>query len=424
MEQKVEENSKRAEDLRVGLGFATGRKIFGKVLKAYMYNWQESDWPGKENVGLNLFVAYDLQYKNTKRTDYTHSAKDLLHLIDSAYFIGRNTIQSEIDRLVNEGVIDSKEARILFGGGYAGKRNAILYFAIKNRMDYLLFLDDDEYPVAVTKTRDVAVWGGQQVLRTHLSNIQKADVTNGYHCGYISPIPYMKFDQILTETDFRFFIEAISNDIVNWDTIRQVMNNGGVTYADTKVLISDDAQDVPEINHAKFISGGNLCVNLTVPDRVYPFYNPPGARGEDTFLSTCLTERTVKRVPCYTFHDGFSNYNHLLDGVLPIRLNYIEADSKRIITRFYQACIGWMRYKPLFLYITQRALYDAKIAEMRSRLEASIPKVCTYFQWRDFQNVITELNKYDKNVVKHYGQYRKAQYAWAKIMDYLSSERA
>ena len=29
---------------------------------------------------------------------------------------------------------------------------------------------------------------------------------------------------------------------------------------------------------------------------------------EDSFLSTCLTGHTVKRIPCYTFHDGFSYF--------------------------------------------------------------------------------------------------------------------
>lgn len=72
---------------------------------------------------------------------------------------------------------------------------------------------------------------------------------------------------------------TISNDIINWDTIINVMNNGGVTYADTKVLASNDAYEVQETNNTKFISGANLCINLKDPRRVFPFYNPPGARG-------------------------------------------------------------------------------------------------------------------------------------------------
>mgnify|MGYP001431438794 CR=1 FL=1 len=408
------------KEMNVGIGFATGRKSFQRILKTYIYNWRESGLTNEKSIRLNLLAAYDLQYSNTKATDYTNVSKQLLDLIDDTYFIGKAAIQEDIDYLVRNHVVNEVQARLIFGSGYAGKRNIILYTALKNKMDYLVFLDDDEYPVAVTNTRSSAIWGGQQVLATHLRNIEQADITNGYHCGYVSPIPNIAFNDILTEQDFQLFVEAISNDIVNWDTVRSVMNNGGVTYADTRILVSDAAVEVPEVNHTKFISGANLCINLTGPDRVCPFYNPPGARGEDTFLSTCLSQRKVLRVPCYAFHDGFSTYHHLMDGVLPIKLKYITADSEAIITRFYLACIGWIRYKPLLLYITQRECYDEKIDEMRRRLSATLPKVCAYFGCEDFMNVSKELERYNRNVEKHYQQFLETQRIWAKICAFLA----
>lgn len=408
------------KEIRVGIGFATGRRSFQKVLKTYAYNWDECDLTGKEDIHLNLLVAYDLKYKKTRPADYTNISKEVRSLINETYFIGSTVIQEAIDSLTSENVIDKKEARLFFkGGGYASKRNAVLYTAMKNKMDYLIFLDDDEYPMAVTKTRSTAVWGGQEVLKTHLIHIGEADITNGHHCGYISPIPYLEFNETLQESDFRLFIEAISNDIVNWDSIRSIMKNGGVTYADTKILTSDTAEEVPEINHSKFISGANLCINLTNPDRVSPFYNPPGARGEDTFLSTCLSQRKVLRVPCYAFHDGFSAYHHLMDGVLPTKLKYIQADTEQIVNRFYHACIGWIRYKPLLLYITDRESYENKIEEMRERLSFILPKICAYFGKQDFMNISQELELYNKNVKKHYGQFLETQQIWAKIVDHL-----
>lgn len=413
----------KSNEINVGIGFATGRKNFQKVLKTYVYSFRESGLTDNISVRLNLFVAYDLKYSNTKSTDYTNISKEVLNLVDGTFFIGINEIQKEIDYLTRENVIDRDEAKLFFGSGYAAKRNAVIYTAMKNNIDYLLFLDDDEYPVAVTNTRSTAVWGGQQVLLTHLKYIKDADITSGHHCGYISPIPYLKFNDVLKETDFRLFIEAISNDIINWDTIRSVMDNGGVTYANTAILQSDAAEEVPEVNHTKFISGANLCINLTRPDRVYPFYNPPGARGEDTFLSTCLRQRRVLRVPCYAFHDGFSTYRHLMDGVLPIKLKYIEADSAQIIERFYKACIGWIRYKPLLLYITQRNDYDKKIIQMRERLAATLPKICAYFDNNDFMKISRELEHYHKNVRKHYEEFMKTQQIWAKMNTFLSETR-
>ena len=407
---------------KVGIGFATGRRSFQKVLRTYIYNCMESGLTDRDNMRLNLLVAYDLNYSNTRATDYTNIKKDVLKFLDHTYFVGSASIEKDIRFLTENGVISEAESRLIFGRGYAAKRNALLYTAIKNGIDYLLFLDDDEYPVAVTKNRDIAIWGGQHVLSTHLSNIRNADITNGHHCGYVSPIPYIEFNDVMTEDIFRLFIEAISNDIVNWTTISSVMKNGGVTYADTDVLISKKAEEVEELGGAKFISGANLCINLTDPGRINPFYNPPDARGEDTFLSTCLTNRKVLRVPCYTFHDGFSTYNHLMDGVLPIKLKYIQADSELIVTRFYRACIGWIRYKPLLLYITQPEHYEEKIGAMRERIRETLPSVCAYFGRRDFMNIEKELDIYDRNVRRHYRQFADTRKTWAKITAFLQQQ--
>ena len=411
------------QSIKVGIGFATGRKSFQKVLRTNIYNWKDSGLVENKKVSLNIFVAYDLKYNKTKMTDFTNVHPELSEQIDSSVFIGKEGIDEEIEYMIKENVLTRSEANLIFAKGYAGNRNSIIYNAMKYNMDYLIFMDDDEYPMAVTNTRNSAIWGGQHILLNHLKYIVNADITHGHHCGYISPIPYVEFNETMTESNFRSFIEAISNDIVNWDKLKSVMKNGGVTYADTDILTTNEAVEVLETNHAKFISGANLCINLTAPKRVFPFYNPPGARGEDTFLSTCLSERKVLRVPCYTFHDGFSTYNSLLEGVLPIRLKFIKADSEQITNRFYKACIGWIRYKPLLLYITQPEQYEAKIEDMRKKLYEVLPKVCTYFGQPDFIKILSELEKYHKNVKKHYNEFMETQRIWAKIMDHFAEQK-
>lgn len=408
------------KNIKVGIGFATGRKSFLNVLKTYIYSWNESGLVEDEKVSLNLFVAYDLSYNKTKVSDFTRIHPELMKQIDSVAFIGNKSIKEEIRYLSRENVIKPEEASLIFGKGYAAKRNSILYYAIKNKMDYLVFLDDDEYPLAVTNTRKSAIWSGQHVLRTHIKYIEHADITHGNHCGYISPIPHINFSDKMTENDFKTFIEAISNDIINWDKIVSVMNDGGVTYADTGILTSDKAVEVEETNNTKFISGANLCVNLKEPKRVFPFYNPPGARGEDTFLSTCLSDRSVLRVPCYTFHDGFSTYNNLLSGVLPTKLKFIEADNEKIIERFYKACIGWIRYKPLLTYITQPDAYETTIKEMRESLKETLPKICNHFHHPEFMNILGELDKYHKNTKKHYDKFEETKFVWEKIMNHFA----
>lgn len=410
--------------IKVGIGFATGRRSFQKVLKTNILNWNESGLIELEDVSLNLFVAYDLKYSDTKPSDYRNIRADLRSQLDGVFFIGATRIREDISHLNGEGAITSQDAQLLFGSGYAGKRNSILYEAIKQGMDYLLFLDDDEYPMAVTKTRDVAIWSGQHVLKTHLEHIQRADVTQGYHCGYVSPIPSFNFDDTLTEEDFKTWVQALSNDILNWDNMQKILAQGGVTYADVDVLVKTEAYEVPQINNTKFISGSNLCLNLTVPSRVQPFYNPPGARGEDTFLSTCLADRKVLKVPCYTFHDGFSAYRPLMDGVLPLRLKPIDGASEPVVTRFYNACIGWVRYKPLYLYITQRENYERDIAHMRDQIASVAPKLRDHFNKDGFGDVLKELDRYHRNVEKHHKLFQETRAVWARLAQFLAERKS
>ena len=409
------------KSMKVGIGFATGRKSFKKVLRSYINNWKEAGLVDNPNVSLNVIVAYDLNYNNTIKSDYTTVAPELKEHIDDIIFIGKEEVDRAINELESKKIITHEQGRVIFGKGYAAQRNAVLYTAVKNKMDYLIFLDDDEYPVAVTCTRGTAVWGGQHVLSRHLEEIVNADITHGHHCGYISQIPYLEYNDILAEEDFRGFIEAVSNDILSWDSVKATMLNGGVTYADPKVLIENRSYEVAEINNAKFISGGNLGINLTNPERVFPFYNPPGARGEDTFLGTCLTNHKVIKVPCYTFHDGFSTYNHLLEGVLPIKLKFIKTEDDIIVTRFYNACMGWIRYKPLLMYVTEPETYPERVAIIKKKLHKAVPKLCSYFDRPEFMKLEDEFDKYSKDTIKHYAGFMETQQIWGDMMAYAAS---
>ena len=116
--------------INVGVGFVTGRKNFKDVVKTYIHNWNESGLVDNKKVALHLFVAYDLKYTGTKVSDYTIIDEEILDIVDSAYYIGNSAISNESQYLVEKEVISSKEAKLIFGEGYAKKRNMVLYFAI------------------------------------------------------------------------------------------------------------------------------------------------------------------------------------------------------------------------------------------------------------------------------------------------------
>lgn len=409
--------------INVGVGFATGRKNFKNVVKTYVNNWNESEIIEDEKVAIHLFVAYDLNYKSTLVNDYKITDEEILDTVDSAYYLGDSAITNEAQYLIEKKVVSLEEADLIFGDGYAMKRNAVMYFALKNKMDYLIFFDDDEYPIANLEIKNSIAWKGQEVLSTHIDNIVHADMTHGHHCGYISPIPQLEFNDKLSEDDFKMFIESISNDIINWKSVKEKMDNGGVTYADIDIINSTCTELVKEENGMKFISGANLGFNLKNLDKLFPFYNPPGARGEDTFLSTCILESTIRKIPCYTFHDGFSIYENLLLGVLPNKLKAIKDDTDVITKRFLKATIGWIRYKPLFLYITQQDVYESEIKKMKENLSIVLPKICDYFDNKEFEIILDELDLYHTNVEKHYNDFKNTKAAWIKIVKYLKMQR-
>lgn len=413
------ENSK----INIGIGFVTGRKNFKNVVKAYLNSWKEANISHRRKYALHLFVAYDLKYFDTEVSDYKITEEEILGIVDSAHYLGNVFIANEVKELLGKKIINTKEAKLIFGEGYAMKRNAILYYALKTKMDSLIFLDDDEYPIANLCIDQSIVWKGQEILWTHIRNIQQCDMTHGHHCGYISPIPQFNFNETFTEDDFRIFIEAISNDIIQWDSVKEKMQDGGVSFAKLSIIDNKEVKEVKEIGGMKFISGANLGLNLKKLSKIYPFYNPPGARGEDTFLSTCIGGHTIRKVSCYTFHDAYCSYQSLLSGVLPNEFKSMNVSTSAIYKRFLKAAIGWIRYKPLLQYITKREDYYAQIKKIRENLTYVIPKICSFFGNDDFYIIIRELDYYHEHVESHFSDFEDTKNAWIKIMSGLKQER-
>jgi hypothetical protein len=87
--------------------------------------------------------------------------------------------------------------------------------------------------------------------------------------------------------------------------------------------------------------------------------------------------------------------------------------------RFLKASIGWIRYKPLLLYITQRDNYEAEIIKMKENLSVVIPKVCNYFENDQFKNILEELEFYHVHVEQHYRDFENTKLAWQKVIKFL-----
>ena len=99
----------------------------------------------------------------------------------------------------------------------------------------------------------------------------------------------------------------------------------------------------------------------------------------------------------------------------PKKLRRIKPEEESIEVRFLKASKGWVKYKPLLMYITDKNSYKTKIKEVYRKLESSIPKMNKIFGDNSFDSLLEELTIYDKNVTKHYKEYLKVNEIWNKL---------
>ncbi|MGN1298845.1 MAG: hypothetical protein ACI4UE_02535 [Candidatus Scatovivens sp.] len=404
------------EEINLGIGFVTGRPNVCKIINNYYKEILEQVSRFNKKVNITIFILFDLNYQFSNRTDFYNIIPSVYKNIKIKYITPEN-IEEEKKKLISRNDMNKSDIDLFFGHGHAKGRNTIMYYAIKRKIDYLLFWDDDEYPIANIKLEDGSLeWKKQDNVLKHLEYIENADITIGYHCGYISPIPYIELGDIVKEEDFKNYIEAISNEVVSWEEINKKMKkDNGITYAVKEIAEGKGAYEQEKVGITKWVVGSTLCLNLKHLDKIPAFYNPPMARGEDTFFSTLLGDAKIIKVPLYHFHDGFLKYTEIMKGARPKRLRKIKSEEENIESRFLKASKGWIKYKPLLMYITDKDGYKEKIKEVYKKLELSIPKINELFGDNEFDYLLDELKEYDKKVKKHYDEYLKTNKVWNEL---------
>ena len=124
--------------LRVGVGFATGRRSFQNVLRSYVYHLEESGFVAPGRVSLTLLVAFDPAYSGTTRADYENMEPRVRQWFDEVAFFSPEDVENAAEALVKRGVAPAEEKRLLFGNGYAAQRNMALYEAMRRHLDCLI----------------------------------------------------------------------------------------------------------------------------------------------------------------------------------------------------------------------------------------------------------------------------------------------
>ena len=404
------------ETVKFGVGFITGRPNVCKIINTTYEQLVEQSGKFDKKIELTIFILFDLSYQYTTRVDFYGLIPKVYKNIKIKY-ITPEDIEEEKKSLIGRGILKRQEAEMFFGYGYAKARNTLLYNALINKMDHFLFWDDDEYPAACIKNEDGTLeWIGQDNIIKHIEYMENADVTFGYRCGYNSPIPYMDLENPENEKVFRPFVDAVGNEFLTYDKLKdEFKKNDGVTYADPEIINGKGACEIEEVGGGKWVAGSPLCLNLRHLENIPAFYNPEGARGEDAFFSTLLKNSKVVRVPVYHFHDPFLKYTRILRKKYPKTLDKMCRNNEEISRRFEKAARGWIKYRPLYLYIVNQKNYTAEIEKTRENLQKSVSGMNQLFADTDFTPLFDELELYHNNVKKDYSNYNKVNEIWNKL---------
>lgn len=415
------------KEINFSIGFVTGRANVCKIINSY-YQYvldQLNEYDGK--VNLTVYILYDLSYQYTKRTDFYGIIPEIYRKNIRIVYITPENIDEEKKKLIGRSILTENEVEMFLGHGHAKGRNTVMYWALKEKMDYLLFWDDDEYPYACMEDENgKVIWKKQNNVVDHIKYIEKehATLTRGWHCGYISPIPYINCNEEVSEDDVKDFIEGISNEAVTWESIKEIFEkHGGVTFADSKIANGEGAFEILKEGGGKWIAGSTICLNMNDIDNIPAFYNPPGARGEDTFFSCLLDEAKVFRIPLYHFHDGFLKYTSIMNDILPTKLKRVDNDDETIGMRFYKASTGWIKYKPLLMYIQDKENYPEKIKVAKEKLRKSASKIDKLFENNDFTKLPDILEEYASNVEQHYEDFLETNRIWKVLKEKIKENK-
>lgn len=405
-------------EINVGIGFISGRPNVCNIINTYYKEILDQVKDLDEKVNFTFFILYDLNYLNVEKEEFYNINPDVRNYIKIKYLEPEYVEEKKKD-IVKKHKITTEEVNLLIGKGYAKARNSILYEAVEQKIDYLLFWDDDEYPLAAVKDGKDIKWIKQKNVLQHIKNITKADITYGYRCGMINPLPTIKYTDVITEQVYKQFIEAIQNEVISWEKVQEMSkNDSGIGYADESIATyTKKPEEIKDIGKTEFVLGSGICLNLRHLKKIPAFYNPPEARGEDTFFSCALRQLGSKviRIPVYHFHDGFLKFTFLMDNKFPKKLRKITTDEDGISLRFKRTTTGWTKYKPLLYYILNKRTYKTIINDAKKKLKNSVNEMSTAFSDCDLTNLPLVLEEYDENVEKYYKEYIETNKIWDKI---------
>ena len=140
------------EKMNIAVGFVTGRSNVCNIINSYAEFLKDQMKEFYNFYNFTFYILYDLSYQNTKREEFYNIKKELS--FDSNIkikYIAPEDIEDLKVIIEQKYHLKQEMCEKIIGHGHAKGRNTIMYSAYCDKMDYLLFWDDDEYPIACLK---------------------------------------------------------------------------------------------------------------------------------------------------------------------------------------------------------------------------------------------------------------------------------
>ncbi|MDF1501001.1 MAG: hypothetical protein P1P76_11075 [Anaerolineales bacterium] len=364
--------------------------VINRVIVAYSHNKDEATVAEVEKrIPIDLLHVSDL-----------HALREQMHQIG----------------LASEAVVD---LLVLPDGGESGEvpygayRNAVLFKALLDGIDYLLFFDTDVEPRVLTDLEGVdAKWQEADFVGSHMHSLTKEHVsaTTSEYSGYyiIPPMSFPGLGELLIGLGKGMAVEYMDDCHEH-----QCLNLG------------PDSPGFPRPTEKPL--GGNLGLDLRQAERLAPFYSTVytfdnmtiKGRGEDTLLGQAISASSgqIMDVDVRVFHHTYEGFPAVPD----IR-------KKSIRDRFYWACLGWIGRNPfLSWYLDQTGKLETDLRSettmQRIGLEIGGEKAAAHLKDPRFKELVAAFEASSQALPDSIERYHRLMRAWRVLLAAIGREQ-
>ncbi len=331
---------------------------------------------------------------------------DLLSITDSSQPLRQQMRLLGVPSESISGLLEIPDGGKEFEVPYGAYRNRVLFKALLEGIDYLLFFDTDVKPQVLTHLEGAeARWQEIDFVGTHLLSLSKPDVsaTTSEYSGYyiIPPMSFPGIGDLLTGLG-----KGMALDYMEDCHEHQCLNLGPVSPGSPRLT------DKP--------LGGNLGISLRKARRLAPFFSTIYSfsgliikgRGEDTLLGQAISasKGRIIDIDLHIFHDTYEGFPDVPD---------VRKESIR--DRFYWACLGWIGRNPFLSWYLGKAGHletdwRSELALQRIGLEVGGEKAAEYLHDPRFRDLAAAFEAAFAELPGTINRYHRLMEGWRALL--------